>query len=98
MKIAYESEIQQFPYCYVSQMGPLNRHFTESTVPITKINRLILFRKIISVYCQNYAKRINTLCEQIVEDLNVSADGSTVLGNVLKKVLSNTCSCNNKSY
>ena len=98
MKIAYESEIQQFPYCYVSQMDPLNRHFTESTNPITKINRLILFRKIIPVYCENHANRINTLCEQAVEGLNVSADGSTVLGNVLKKVLSNTGSCNNKSY
>lgn len=67
VKITYESEIQQFPYCYVSQMGPLNRQFTENTIPITKINRLILFRKIISVYCENHAKRINTLCEQNVE-------------------------------
>jgi hypothetical protein len=79
-------------------MGPLNRHFTENTVPITKINRLILLRKIISVYCENHTKHTNTLCEQNAEVLNFTADGSTVLGNVLKKVLSNTHSCNSKSY
>jgi hypothetical protein len=79
-------------------MGPLNRHFTDNTIPITKIKRLILFRKMISVYCENHTKHINTPCEQNAEVLNVKADGSTVLGNVLKKVLSNTDSCNSKSY
>ena len=79
-------------------MGPLNRHFTENTIPITKINRLILFRKIFSVYCDNHTEHINTLCEQSAEVLNVTADGRTVLGNMLKKVLSNTGCCNSKSY
>jgi hypothetical protein len=68
-------------------MGPLNRHFTENTIPFTKINRLILFRKIISVYCENHTKHIIALCEQNAEVLNVTADGNTLLGDVLKKVL-----------
>jgi len=79
-------------------MGPLNRHFTENTVPFIKTNRLFLFRKIISLFSENQTKHINILCEQNAEVLNVTADGSTVLGNVLKKVLSKTGSCNSKSY
>jgi hypothetical protein len=32
--------------------------------PITKTNRLMLFREIISVYSENYTAHINTLCGQ----------------------------------
>jgi hypothetical protein len=46
-------------------------HFT-----ITKINWLTLFKEIIAVYCKNHMKRINTLCGQNAELLNVKPGGT----------------------
>jgi hypothetical protein len=36
-------------------------------VSATKPNRLMLFREIISVYCENHTEDINTLCGQNAE-------------------------------
>jgi hypothetical protein len=36
-------------------------------VSTTKINRLMLFRETIAVYCENHMEHINTLCEQNAE-------------------------------
>jgi hypothetical protein len=46
-------------------------HFT-----ITKINWLTLFKEIIAVYGENHTKRINTLCGQNVELLNLKTGGT----------------------
>jgi hypothetical protein len=60
-------------------------HYLDSIVPqrkqsvsTTKINSLILFRKIIAFYCENHTKHTNTLCGQNVEVevLNVKAGGT----------------------
>jgi hypothetical protein len=37
----------------------------------TKPNRLMLFREIIAVYCENHTEHINTLCGQNAEFLIV---------------------------
>jgi hypothetical protein len=34
---------------------------------MTKPNRLMLFREIIAVYCENHTEHINTLCGQNAE-------------------------------
>lgn len=36
---------------------------------IAKMNKLMLFRKIIVVYCKNHTKSVNTLCGKIDEIL-----------------------------
>jgi hypothetical protein len=36
-------------------------------VSATKPNRLMLFREIIAVYCENHTERTNTLCGEIAE-------------------------------
>jgi hypothetical protein len=79
-------------------MGPLNRHFTENTVPITKINTLILFINIISVDCENHTQHIYILCEQNAEIFKIRVYGSYVLENMLKKVQSNPGTCNSTSF
>jgi hypothetical protein len=38
-------------------------------VSATKTNRLMLFREIIAVYCENRTEHINTLCGQNAEFL-----------------------------
>lgn len=50
-------------------MGPLNWHFTENTVPIRKINRLILSGETVCLYCESHTKDIglNTPCGQNAE-------------------------------
>jgi hypothetical protein len=40
-------------------------------VSATKPNRLMLFREIIAVYCENHTEHINTLCGQNAEFLSV---------------------------
>jgi hypothetical protein len=44
-------------------------------VSATKPNRLMLFREIIAVYCENHTEHINTLCGQNIEILNVKEGG-----------------------
>lgn len=41
-----------------------------------KVIRLMLFGKIIQIYCENRKKRITTLCEENGEFLNVEAGGT----------------------
>jgi hypothetical protein len=45
-------------------------------VSATKPNRLMLFREIIAVYCENHMERTNTLCGQNAYIFNVK-DGGT---------------------
>jgi hypothetical protein len=40
-------------------------------VSATKPNRLMLFRKIIAVYCENHTEHINTLCGEKRGILNI---------------------------
>jgi hypothetical protein len=40
-----------------------------------KNNRLMMFREIFSVYCENHTKQINALCGQNTELSNVTAAG-----------------------
>jgi hypothetical protein len=40
-------------------------------VSATETNRLILFREVIAVYCENHMEHINTLCAQNVETLYI---------------------------
>jgi hypothetical protein len=49
------------------QFVPHRKHI----VSATKINRLMLFREIIAVYCENHTEHMNTLCGQNVELVNV---------------------------
>jgi hypothetical protein len=42
------------------------------SMAITKPNRLMLFREIIAVYCENHMEHINTLCGQNAEFLNAT--------------------------
>jgi hypothetical protein len=44
-------------------------------VSATKPNRLMLFREIIAVYCENRTKHINRVCGQNVEFFNIKASG-----------------------
>jgi hypothetical protein len=44
-------------------------------VSATKPNRLMLFREIIAVYCENHTEHINTLCGQNAEFWYVIAGG-----------------------
>jgi hypothetical protein len=43
-------------------------------VTATKPNRLMLFRYIIAVYCENHTEHINTLRGQKAQVLNVNLD------------------------
>jgi hypothetical protein len=43
---------------------------------VTKINWLILFRKIIAVYSENHSKQINIMSEQNAELLIIKAGGT----------------------
>jgi hypothetical protein len=45
-------------------------------VSATKPNRLMLFREIIAVYCENHTEHTNTLCRQNAEFSNVEAGGT----------------------
>jgi hypothetical protein len=45
-------------------------------ISITKISWLILFKEIVPVYCDNYTKPINTLCEKNAELLIFKAGGT----------------------
>jgi hypothetical protein len=45
-------------------------------VPITKPNRLMLFRETAAVYCENHTEHINTVCGQNTEILYVKAGGT----------------------
>jgi hypothetical protein len=56
------------------QSVPHRKH----SVSITKPNRLMLFREIIAVYCENHTKHINTLCEQNKGFLNVKSNGTYI--------------------
>jgi hypothetical protein len=40
-------------------------------VSATTTNRLMLFRKIIAVYCENYTKHTNTICGQKMRSISV---------------------------
>jgi hypothetical protein len=42
------------------QFVPHRKHYVSATKP----NRLMLFREIIAVYCENHTEHINTLCGQ----------------------------------
>jgi hypothetical protein len=50
----------------------------KNSVSMTKPNRLILFREIIAVYCENQTEPTNTLCGQCTElhFMSVKAAGS----------------------
>jgi hypothetical protein len=52
------------------QLLPHRKH----TVPPLK-NQLMLFREIITVYCQDLMLRVNILCGQNIKFLNVRANG-----------------------
>jgi hypothetical protein len=45
-------------------------------VSATKPNRLMLFREIIAVYCENHMEHINALCGQNSEFFNVKSGGT----------------------
>jgi hypothetical protein len=45
---------------------------------MTKTNRLILFREIIAVYCDNHTQHINTLCGQNAEILGDKTCGTYI--------------------
>jgi hypothetical protein len=51
---------------------------------MTKTNQLILFRKIITGYCEDYTTHRNTLCGQNAEFLNVKKDGVYIKYRALK--------------
>jgi hypothetical protein len=40
----------------------LKTNFVTTTDQATKPNRLMLFREITSVYCENHMKHVNTVC------------------------------------
>jgi hypothetical protein len=44
---------------------------TNTCFAISKVNRLILFREIISVYSESYSEYINALCGQNVQFCSV---------------------------
>jgi predicted Zn-dependent protease with MMP-like domain len=48
-------------------------------VSATKPNRLMLFREMISVYCENHTEHINTLCGQNVEFLILDRAGMYIV-------------------
>jgi hypothetical protein len=48
----------------------------ETLRPVAKSNRLMLFREIISVYCENRMRDINTLCGQNSNYFNVKVNGT----------------------
>ena len=54
------------------QSTPRSKH----SASVTKTDKLILYREIIAVCAEIYAKHINTLCGQNTEFLNVK-DGGT---------------------
>jgi hypothetical protein len=45
-------------------------------VSATKPNRLMLFRKIVGVYCENHTEHINTLCGQEAEFVGAKEHGA----------------------
>jgi hypothetical protein len=45
-------------------------------VSTTKPNRLMLFREIIAVYCENHMEHTNTLCGQNAEIITIKTFGS----------------------
>jgi hypothetical protein len=45
-------------------------------VSVTKTNQLMLFREIITTYCENHMKHTNTSCGQNTGFLNVTAGGT----------------------
>jgi hypothetical protein len=45
-------------------------------VSTTKTNRLMLFREIIAVYCENRTEHTDTLCGQNVKGIRVKAGGT----------------------
>jgi hypothetical protein len=47
-------------------------HMKRYISPI-QTNCLILFKKIIAVFCENHMKHINTLCDQNAEFMNIKA-------------------------
>jgi len=52
---------------------------------LLKINPLVLFREITRIYCENYTKHINALCDKI-QLLNVTVGGVYSYHCVLKSL------------
>jgi hypothetical protein len=57
--------------CRITRRGQL-------TLPRLHGNRLILFREMIAVYCENHTEHTNTLCGQHAEFCNVEAAGTYI--------------------
>jgi translation initiation factor IF-1 len=46
-------------------------------VSVTETNRLMLFREIIAVYCENYMEHINTLCAECRDFIYKNSDSTS---------------------
>ena len=60
-------------------MSNLKTHFvprSKHSASVLKIDKLMLYREIIAVCSEIHTERINALCEQNVEFLNVKAGGT----------------------
>jgi hypothetical protein len=64
-------------------------HTENAVCLITATGRLMLFTKIIGIYCDNQTKHINKICEQDAGFFNVTANRIYILNNVFKEVNSN---------
>jgi hypothetical protein len=58
------------------------------SVSMTTTKRLMLCRKIASVYCENHTERINTLSGQLVVHMVLCFEGPTVLGVPVNRITS----------
>jgi hypothetical protein len=60
----------------VKYTNPVRTSQETHYVSATKPNRLMLFREIVTVYCENHTEHTNTLCGQNARFLYVKAGGT----------------------
>jgi len=61
---------------------------------VKKISSLLIFRKTITVYSENWIKSINALCDQNSELLNIKGAGGTVYSQLPHEELTTRLSAN----
>jgi hypothetical protein len=59
-----------------TKAGSIRTSPETQSVCITKINRLMLFRETVAVYCENHTEHIDTLCGQNSKSLCGKPDGT----------------------